>query len=191
MPQLGADSLVPVIPRDPQSDVDYSKAARLVVNVGTGLNAAQVFHLDGRTLVPPAEAGHITLTAVTDEERGFMDWLEETHPEPGMEDVLSGRGFERLYAWLANQENRPGKKAADIMAGAADDPIADKAIRMFCAFMGRYAGDLALVTLPFGGVYLCGGVSGISGPIWKPTASAKLSTPKAVSANLWNSFPYR
>lgn len=52
VPQLGADSLVPVIPRDPQSDVDYSKAARLVVNVGTGLNAAQVFHLDGRTLVP-------------------------------------------------------------------------------------------------------------------------------------------
>lgn len=160
VPHLKGDSLVPVMSRGAKVDFDAGKAACLVVNVGTGLNAAQVFHLDGRTLVPPAEAGHITLTAVTDEERAFMDWLEETHPEPGMEDVLSGRGFERLYAWLAFQQNQPGKKAADIMAGAAGDPIADKAIRMFCAFMGRYAGDLALITLPFSGVYLCGGVSG-------------------------------
>lgn len=42
----------------------------LVVNIGTGLNAAVVHRVDGRTFVPPSEAGHIYLDgAVLAEDR--------------------------------------------------------------------------------------------------------------------------
>ena len=188
VPHLGADSIEPIIPA-PDTQTPDPRSSSLVVNVGTGLNAAQVFHLDGRTLVPPAEAGHITLTAVTDEERAFMDWLDATHPEPGMEDALSGRGFERIYTWLALQCDAPPKAPADIMEAATTDPIADKAIRMFCAFMGRYAGDLALITLPVGGLFLCGGVAGHFKPYLKTHGFVEAFRAKGRFSEFMDQFP--
>lgn len=188
VPYLGPENLIQVIER-PNHDVNAAKAASLVVNIGTGLNAAQVFHLDGRTLVPPAEAGHIVLAAVTDQERAFVDWLARDHAEPGMEDALSGRGFARIYEWLAFQENAPAKSPAQIMQGAKTDPIADKAIRMFCTFMGRYAGDLALITLPAGGVFLCGGVAGHFAPYLKTHGFVEAFMAKGRFSDFMEQFP--
>ncbi len=186
VPHLGQSSLSHIIPA---SGTLPAQAASLVVNVGTGLNAAQVFHLDGRTLVPPAEAGHISLTAITDRERRFVDWLENAHPQPGMEDALSGRGFERIYAWLAEQSNCPAKSASEIMQSAKSDPIADDAIRMFCTFMGRYAGDLALITVPAGGVFLCGGVAGHFQPYLASHGFIDAFRAKGRFSNFMDQFP--
>ena len=142
-------------------------ATKLVVNGGTGLNASPVYTLDGRTVVPPAEAGHITLPVQTEEELRLKQWVSRQHGTPGLEDVLSGRGFERIYAWLAEEE---GEKELWLDAGEVmalfekGDPRATHAAKLFVRFMGRYAGNLALMTLPFGGVFLVGGVVRHFGP---------------------------
>ena len=44
------------------------------------------------------------------------------------------------------------------------DPRAARAVTMFSRLMGRVCGDLALITLPFGGIYLICGVARHFGP---------------------------
>lgn len=162
VPYLQADSLSPVL----SGQKAEAGATRLVINVGTGLNAAVVFDAGGRTMVPAAEAGHVTLQATDDEEKRLRDWIAERHASPGVEDILSGRGLERLYAWVCHDEESVAPlQASGIMSKFEDgDPRACRAIALFVRFFARYAGDLALITLPFGGIYLVGGVIRNLGP---------------------------
>lgn len=137
-------------------------AVRLVIGVGTGMNAAAVYRLNGRTLVPPSEAGHVSLPAQDASELRLLDWIARKHGTPGLEDVLSGRGFERIYAWLCEEDGDSDLlDAGRIMdaVNAGTSPRAEMAARIFVRMLGRAAGNLALVHLPFGGVYLCGGVA--------------------------------
>ena len=63
---------------------------------------------------------------------------------------------------IAKEVGRPGeKRAADIMATCEDgtDPIAEEAVEWFVKILGTVAGNLALIQLPFGGIYLIGGVA--------------------------------
>ncbi|MGR3435550.1 MAG: glucokinase, partial [Shimia sp.] len=68
-------------------------AARLVVNVGTGFNAAVVFDTRDGRLVPPSEAGHANLPVRTEEDLALLRFVETAHGFPAVEDVLSGRGL--------------------------------------------------------------------------------------------------
>lgn len=159
---LGQDSLTPVLTgRDAPQD-----AVRLVLNVGTGLNAVPVYSMGGRTMVPPAEAGHVSLQARDAEELRLISWITERYGVPGLEEVLSGRGLEHLYAWICHEEGTGlPLPAAEIMAAfLAGEPRAAKAAQQFVRYLGRYAGDLALINLPFGGIYLVGGVTRHLGP---------------------------
>lgn len=153
---IGREQLRPILPADSAGP----EAARLVVNVGTGLNVAQVFRSRGLTIVPPAEAGHITLPVQTEEEMRLKTWLAERHGTPGIEDALSGRGLERIYRFLSLEagEDRDLSAAAIFAAFEAGEERATRAAEIFVTLMGRYTGNLALVTLPLGGVYLVGGV---------------------------------
>ncbi|MFP7672983.1 glucokinase [Marivita sp. S0852] len=137
-------------------------AARLVIGIGTGMNAAAVYRLDERTLVPPSEAGHVSLPVQDDTELRLLNWITATYGPPGLEDVLSGRGFERVYAWLCHEDGADSLlNAGQIMAAVntGTDPRAEAAARLFVRILGRATGNLALVHLPFGGIYLCGGVA--------------------------------
>ena len=93
-------------------------------------------------------------------------WSTGSLKRPGLEEILSGRGLERLYAWVCHDEGDGlPLPAAEIMAGfEAGEARAQRAARLFVRFLGRYTGDLALVTLPFGGIYLVGGVTRHLGP---------------------------
>jgi glucokinase len=136
--------------------------ARLVIGVGTGFNAVAVHDLPGGREVPPSEAGHANLPIRTEADLRLLRFVETVHGFPAIEDVLSGRGLERVYAWHGHEAGRPAEKsAADIMAACADDTdaLARDAVRTFTRILGTVAGNLALIHLPFGGVSLVGGVS--------------------------------
>jgi glucokinase len=155
---LTPDVLQTILPGQAAGD----HAARLVIGIGTGMNAAAVYRLDDRTLVPPSEAGHVSLPAQTEDELRLLDWIARKHGTPGFEDVLSGRGFERVYEWLCSEAGVDAPLDAGGIMKAVNDgssQIAEDAARMFIRMMGRAAGNLALVHLPFGGIYLIGGVA--------------------------------
>jgi glucokinase len=137
-------------------------AARLVIGVGTGFNAAPVFETANGRLVPPSEAGHANLPIRTDADLRLCRYVETAHGFPGVEDVLSGRGLERAYAWLGDEAGDQRERSAQqIMESCADgqDERAIEAARIFTRILGTVAGNLALIQLPFGGIYLVGGVS--------------------------------
>lgn len=132
-------------------------ATQLIVNVGTGFNVAPVYHSNGMTVVPASEAGHASLPLRVASDPGLILALENAHGFAAVEDMLSGRGFERVYRHLAGSE----LDAARIMAAVEDgsDANAREAAKLFVEMLGAVSGDLALVHLPFGGIYMVGGVA--------------------------------
>ncbi|MBU2359342.1 MAG: glucokinase [Alphaproteobacteria bacterium] len=137
-------------------------AAKLVIGVGTGFNAAPVFETEAGRLVTPSESGHANLPIRTEQELRLCQYVSNAHGFPAVEDVLSGRGLERVYAFLGQEANDPREERAHmIMAALADgrDPRAVEAARIFTRILGTVAGNLSLIQLPFGGVYLVGGVA--------------------------------
>ncbi len=145
-----------------QSDGARPSAAKLVVGVGTGFNVAPVYETPGGRFVPPAEAGHMGLAVRTEAELSLSHFVASQHGFPSVENVLSGRGLERVYAWRRQENGDPGeKRAADVMAASTTgaDVSAEEAVAVFVRYLGTVCGDLALVHLPFGGIFLAGGVA--------------------------------
>lgn len=155
LPDASIRTLVEGRPSEPD-------AAKLVIGVGTGFNIAPVYETPGGRFVPAAEAGHANLPVRAEDELALIRHFETAHGFPAVEDMLSGRGFERVYLWLTEEAGAPVEKsAAEIMAGFEDgtDPIARRAAQMFVRMLGTVAGNLSLIQLPFGGVYFAGGVA--------------------------------
>ncbi len=138
-------------------------SAKLVIGVGTGFNAAPVHETDGGRVVAASECGHANMPVRSAEDLRLAQFVETSHGFPGVEDVLSGRGLERVYAFVASEAGAHGERSAEeIMTALADDAedgLPHRAARLFVRLLGSEAGNLALVHLPFGGVYLCGGVA--------------------------------
>jgi len=137
-------------------------AACLVVGVGTGFNAAPVFDTANGRLVAPSESGHANLPIRTERELRLCQYVSNAHGFPAVEDVLSGRGLERVYAFLAEEAGTPREAAAkDIMAACENgsDPLATETAKVFTRILGTVCGNLSLIQLPFGGVFLVGGVA--------------------------------
>lgn len=155
---IAADRIRVIVPAPPAPD----DASQLVIGVGTGFNAAPVFETPGGRFVPPSESGHVNLPVRDAADMRLCNWVSTAHGFPAVEDVLSGRGLERIYAWLSHEEGEPGEaRAADIMAEVArgGDSRARRAAAVMARFLGTVAGNLALIQLPFGGIWLVGGVA--------------------------------
>lgn len=137
-------------------------ATKLVVGVGTGFNIAPVYETRAGRHIPPSESGHANLPLRTEAEVRLAQHFETAHGFPAVEEMLSGRGLERVYAWLGSEAGDPREaRAADIMAGyeAGTDPRAAEAAAMFVRMLGTVTGNLTLIHLPFGGVFFAGGVA--------------------------------
>ncbi|THD82996.1 ROK family protein [Aliigemmobacter aestuarii] len=140
---------------------DDPAAAKLVIGAGTGFNAAPVHETPWGRHVAASECGHAGMPVRSESDLRLARFVETAHGFPGVEDVLAGRGLERLYAFTAAAAGHPAElTAAEIMA-AIDraDPLALETGRLYARLLGGEVGNLALIHLPFGGIYLCGGVA--------------------------------
>ena len=184
---LPATSLRPIVEGpDPRPG-----AARLVIGIGTGFNCAPVYETPGGRFVPPAEAGHANLPIRTDEELDLCRDLETAHGFPAVEDVLSGRGLSHVYAWLARRGGAPAElSAARIMQAieTGDDPVVTETLRFFVRILGTVSGNLSLIHLPFGGVYLVGGVARAVAPWLGPMGYGEAMRDKGRFAGFMNNF---
>jgi glucokinase len=133
----------------------------VVLGPGTGLGvSALVFHARG-PLAIASEGGHASLAADDEDEAAIVALLRARFGHVSAELVLSGAGLVRLYeAGCALTGCRPDDlQPGDVVSGARrGDADCRAAVARFLAFLGGFAGSVALTFGARGGVYLAGGV---------------------------------
>jgi glucokinase len=142
-------------------------APMLVVGLGTGVNAAPVHPGPQGRVVPPSECGHVNMPVRTDEDLALVRFVEDKlrasgdAPHAGVEEVLAGRGLANLHAFAAKAAGHPARlTSAEVLAAVdAGDPVAAHAARLYVHVLAQMLADLALIHLPYGGIYLIGGMS--------------------------------
>ena len=141
------------------TEVIHADATKLVIGVGTGFNAAAIINSASPNLVLPAECGHSSLPQEDEADRLIAEKLQENFGFASVEDALSGRGFENLHN-LVVSENSINLSSQQIFEAANKGDFASlQTVQVFCRLMARTSGNIALNFLPFGGVYLIGGMA--------------------------------
>ncbi len=138
-----------------------ANASKFVVGPGTGLGAGAMIRACGKWVPVPGEGGHVELGPVSDEEYRIWPFLERIGGRVGAEQVVCGAGLLRVAKAVAAADgiHRTYTTPADVsIAADSGDELAQKVMRLFCAALGRVAGDFALTSLAHGGVYLAGGI---------------------------------
>lgn len=147
-------------------------AAMLVVGLGTGVNAAPVHPTKHGRFVAPSECGHMNMPVRNEEQLRLMRFIETLLTQRaevnhcGVEEVLSGRGLANLGLFAAAEAGATAPKdSADLLAQlAAGSPVAAHAARLYTEILAQTLADLALIHLPYGGIYLIGGMGRAMAP---------------------------
>jgi len=145
--------------------VDKTKRM-LVCGVGTGFNIALSIPTPHGVIVPPAEAGHTRLPVRNATEQKVVDYLTKKNGFAEVEEVISGRGMALVNHVL--YPNSP-RTSQDVIQSAPENAEARHVVDVFCGFAGSYFGDLALTTLPEGGIFLIGGLARALEPFMSET----------------------
>ncbi|HVZ13975.1 MAG TPA: glucokinase [Bauldia sp.] len=145
--------------------------ARVVIGPGTGLGAGALIRTRDIWVPVPGEGGHIGLGPVTTRDLEIWPHVERHGPRVTAETLLCGAGMVRLYnAVCASDGVAPALEtpAAVTAAGlGGGDQQAVETLALFSEHLGRAAGDVALVFLAYGGVYLAGGITTRIAPVLK------------------------
>ena len=142
-------------------------SSMLVVGLGTGVNAAPVHNTPWGRVVPPSECGHVNMPVRNDEDLALARFIEARLsamgeiPHAGVEEVLAGRGLANLHAFAASSAGKPANLTSAQVLSALDagDPVAAHAASLYVRILAHMLGDLALIHLPYDGIYLIGGMS--------------------------------
>ncbi|WP_371189495.1 glucokinase [Thalassotalea maritima] len=129
---------------------------------GTGLGVANVIWGNDQWVSVGGEGGHADFAAVDETEIEILRFLNGKYPRVSYEQLLSGLGIEQIYQALCHIKGVDAESllAKDISARALDGEcdICSQALHQFCKTLGSFAGNLALTTAAFGGVYIAGGI---------------------------------
>jgi glucokinase len=163
----------------------------LVLGPGTGLGAA--LWLPGTPpRVLPSEAGHAALAVGTDRELRLLQHLMQRWPHVDTDRVLSGPGLLNAYTGLCAIDSIAPRidTPAAVTAAAQDgsDAHAAEALRLFCALLGSFAGDL-VVSFGARAVFLAGGIPAQITPFLRESDFAARFGNKGVLAGMLERVP--
>ena len=171
-----------------QTGQTKENAPKAVIGAGTGLGECFLIHNGINYQVIPTEGGHTDFAARSFQEFEFLQYLcrQQQVDRISNDRVISGRGIVAIYQYLRDCLNLPenpdiatvvklwesqSEKLADpaalisAMAIAKTDPLAQATMQMFISAYGAEAGNLALKILPYGGLYIAGGIAAKNLPL--------------------------
>ena len=138
-------------------------SGRVVLGPGTGLGVAGLVHARGIWIPVPGEGGHVDMGPRSPRDFRIFPHIETIEGRISGEQMLCGRGLVNLYRAVATAEGRTPvlTTPAEITTAALDgsDETCIEALDIFVTCLGRLAGDLALVFMSRGGVFLTGGIA--------------------------------
>ncbi len=166
------DALAPDDLKQLQAGRPQPHGPRVVLGAGTGLGIAQLLWCGARYEVFPSQGGHADFAPGSEEQVALLQHLSARHDHVTWEHVLSGAGLVRIYEFLVDTGRAGGTNllarrhedqdpaALISAAGLADrDHGARHALEIFADVYAAQAGNLALVNLAYGGVYIAGGIA--------------------------------
>ncbi len=153
-----------------------------VIGAGTGLGQAFLVPQGEKYLVFPTEGGHTDFAPNNNLERQLLEYLQNklATDHISVERVVSGQGIVAIYQFLRDSDfiaetaeiankirvwERETEKTIDpaaIISQAAfkqSDRLCVKTMEMFIDAYGAETGNLALKLLPYGGIYITGGIA--------------------------------
>ncbi len=159
-----------------------------IIGAGTGLGQGFLVHNGTDYQVIPTEGGHTDFAARSTQEFELVRYIcrQKQLDRISNERVLSGSGIVAIYQFLRDTSNlsenpdlanvvklweSPSETAVDpagrisALAIAKTDPLAQAAMQMFVSIYGAEAGNLALKTLPYGGLFVAGGIAAKNLPL--------------------------
>ena len=143
------------------------RAPKALIAAGTGLGEAILFWDGRRYRVSPSEAGLTDFAPRNQQELSLLQALRQRMPRVVTEEIVSGRGFPRIHEILFPSARHDFLNGGGTHAAAR---ITEQALAGACAacretlaiWVEAYAseaGNMALRVLPFGGVYVGGGIA--------------------------------
>jgi len=157
---------LPVLSADELHSLHGGKAVenapKVVLGPGTGLGVAGLVRSPSGWVPVPGEGGHQTFPAENERELALLERMRVGLERLSVERVLSGPGLADLYRAIAASYgfSDAGLSPAKVeqLAIGGEDEMAVEALNFFVQWLGRFAGDMALVFGARGGVYLGGGI---------------------------------
>jgi glucokinase len=153
-----------------------------LIGAGTGLGQGLLVHNGTEYQVVATEGGHTDFAARSRQEFELLEYIcrHKQIDRVSNERVLSGSGIITIYQFLRDTSNIP--EHADIanvvrlweaqpetsvdpagliskMAIAKTDALAQAALHIFVSVYGAESGNLALKSLPYGGLFIAGGIA--------------------------------
>jgi glucokinase len=139
------------------------RASRVVLGPGTGLGVAGLVYARETWFPVPGEGGHVDVGPRSERDFEIFPHLEPIEGRISAEQILSGRGLVNIYRAICTADGVAPKLAlpADVTAhGLTGENVqAAETLTLFVTYLGRLAGDMALIFMARGGVYLAGGIS--------------------------------
>ncbi len=155
-----------------------------ILGAGTGLGQCFLIQQGPQYQVFASEGGHADFAPRSELEFQLLKYLREKHQitRISVERVVSGQGIVAIYQFLRDRqsvtesadvaeairtwEHEAGmsEKSVDpaaviAIAAARQDYLCDRTMQLFAEAYGAEAGNLALKLLPYGGLYLAGGIA--------------------------------
>jgi glucokinase len=174
-----------------QAGEPQPQAPIAIIGAGTGLGQGFLSWQGDRYAVYGTEGGHVDFAPQTELQFQLMKYLLEKHSigRVSVERVVSGQGILAIYQFLRDREVAPeapdvaqvvhaweretGLKEKSVDPGATiaqaaaegRDFLCQQTMQIFAAAYGSEAGNLALKILPYGGLYIAGGIAAKNLPL--------------------------
>jgi glucokinase len=159
---LSQDDFLPLNEGSPQA-----RAPKALISAGTGLGEAFLFWNGDRYQFFPSEASLTDFAPRNDRELLLVHSLRQRMPRVCCEEIISGRGFRAIHqivfpgvqhAWFDDPSVDPAASITQYaLEGKCDACV--ETLQMWTEAFGAEAGNMALRVLPFGGVYVAGGIA--------------------------------
>lgn len=158
LPYLAAEDLQQIGGEGP-----VERGPKIVLGPGTGLGVAGLVWSPAGWVAVSGEGGHVTLGAEDERELALVERLRRGRERLSVERALSGPGLSDLHQAVAAAHGHSDEviEPAEVQRRAlsGEDEVAEEALDIFVTWLGRFAGDVALVFGARGGVYLGGGIA--------------------------------
>lgn len=199
-----------------QIGVPDNNAPVAIIGAGTGLGQGFLIPHAGKAKIFPSEGGHADFAPRSELDFQLLRYLLDKHgiTRVSAERVVSGQGVVAIYQFLRDRgiaqespalaeivttwEKEAGQaKSVDPAAAISqaalkgDDSLAVQTMKTFVGAYGAEAGNLALKLLPYGGLYIAGGIAAKNLPLITDGIFLDAFTHKGRMSRLLEDIPVR